>query len=249
MPDPFERPPIANERLSIVLLARNVEVDVEDVVRAWMAHLEGLGREYEIILVDDGSDDRTGDIAEGLAAHHSRVSVFRHPTAKGTGAALRTGLGAARLPLLFYADASSSYQPADLGLLLEAIDKVDLVSGYRVWQTPRRQSRLSGLAVRWLARLLFGVRLRDPECSFKLIRRSAFARIPLQSDGAFAHTEILAKANFLGCLMAEVPISYREHSKKVCPALPRRHGEVWRVFSRPDFGPPILPVEAKELLS
>ena len=126
------------------------------------------------------------------------------------------------------------------------IDKVDVVSGYRVWQSSRPRRPLRRFAYRTLLRLLFGLRLIDVDCPFKLFRRSVFARIPIQSNGPFAHAEILAKANFLGCIMTEVPVRYEPGNRGAgthpFPATWRR--EAFRVFFHPDFGPPFLPEEA-----
>ena len=85
----------------------------------------------------------------------------------------------------------------------------------------------------WLARWLFAVRVQDVGSFFTLCRREIFERIPLQSDGPFAQVEILAKANFLGCWMAEAPVSYNP------PPGPSASyfAEAYHVFSEPDFGP------------
>src|SRR5207248_6099704 len=112
----------------------------------------------------------------------------------------------------FYTECSNSYEPSDLARLLEVIDKVDLVSGCRVGRFAReRTSVWSQYAYRGFLRLLFGLRLKDVDCSFKLFRRSMFARIPIQSDGPFVHAEIRAKANFLGCIMSGVPVRYGQN--------------------------------------
>ena len=99
------------------------------------------------------------------------------------------------------------------------------------------------LAYQKLIRLLFAVRLHDIDCAFKLFRRKIFDRIPIQSDGEFVHAEILAKANFLGCYVDEVPLE--ETAKWI--ADPRRFAELRHVFRNPDFGPAVLPKKrAKE---
>src|SRR5262249_46653834 len=150
---------------------------------------------------------------------------LRHGERRGDGAALRTALGTARYPLLFYTACDPRYRPADLRRLLKEIDRVHLVSGYRAgrpvprfWRWVGAVRRGRGRVVlahaapplpgwlgwkrhfgRLLVRMFFGVRNQDVTCPFRLVRRSIFGRIPLQSDGGFVHVEILAKANFLGC--------------------------------------------------
>jgi glycosyltransferase involved in cell wall biosynthesis len=273
MSDLPERPPIASSALSVVLPARDAEKLLPGVVSAWSAVLDGLKRDYEILLVDDGSTDATAARAEALATQDPRLRVLRHDGPRGFGATLRTGITAARFPLLFYTTCDRQYDPADLKKLLDAIDKVDLVSGFRLFRPVPGGLRWAGRLYRWLvwlllgasltplpgwlgwrgharawlARVMFGVRLADVDCAFRLFRRSIFARIPIQSDGPFAQVEILAKANFLACMMDEVPVSYKPDSPPGSgplhvPARQTRR-EIRRLLSHPDFGPAVLPVE------
>ena len=148
-------------------------------------------------MIDDGSSDHTGELLERLAARHPRLKILRHPSTLGAGACLRTGLAAAKHPLFFYSTCDQQYQPADLRRLLEVIDKVHVVSGYRKWQAPPCQVAWLGRIYRglvrivfgypleplpgwlgwrdhlhsWLARAFFGVRFHDVNCLFRLFRR------------------------------------------------------------------------------
>ena len=268
MPDVPKLPPIADQPLSVVLLAHNDGPHLEQVVADWVSFLNGLNRDYEILLVDDGSTDHTARLLAVLTDRHGRVRVLRHAEHRGHGAALRTALGTARHPLLFYSVCDPRYRPGDLKRMLKEIDRVHLVSGYRagrpfpiVWRCLGALRRGFARLVlghadpplpgwlgwkrhlgRMFVRLLLGVRNQDMTCPFRLARRSMFARIPLQSDGAFAHVEILAKANFLGLLLGEeLPLGDRNHPV----AAAAEHGEGigqllrdgCRVFRNPDFGP------------
>jgi glycosyltransferase involved in cell wall biosynthesis len=235
--------PIASQPLSVVLLTRNQAASLEATLAAWVTFLNGLDRDYELIVVDDGSTDGTGELAEKLATGYRHVVVRRHAQVQGEGAGLRSALLAARHPLFFYTLGDSHYAPADLGRLLRKrtdprkplfeIDQVHLLSSYRsgqsipwpwrilghLWrlllrvmfgQAPERLPGWLGWkrhALAVLVRILFGVRYHDVTCPFRLLRREIFARFPLQSDGAFVHVEILAKANYLGLMMGEeVPL-------------------------------------------
>jgi glycosyltransferase involved in cell wall biosynthesis len=195
--------------------------------------------------VDDGSTDRSAALAEEWAGRHPRGRVLRHRVRSGFGAALRTGLAAARHPLFFYSTCDNQYEPADLKQLLDVIDQVHVVSGYRVQEGASGKPYRAGRGYRWLVRLLFGVRLRDIDCAFKLFRREIFARIPIQSNGRFVHAEILAKANFLGCLMGEAPVRYRPGPGGATAEASLRQtlAEAHRVFHHPDFGPAELLVK------
>jgi dolichol-phosphate mannosyltransferase len=272
--DPSQLPAIAGAPLSLVLPAYNASGCLLTVLADWSAFLDGLARDYEILLVDDGSTDDT--VAQAESRPQARLHVFRHAQRRGFGAALRTGIDAARYPLLCYCPCDRQYQPRDLKQLLDIIDKVDLATGCRHWRPlpgwlwvlgglwhgllrllfgapwPARHGWLGwhGFGRRLVARWIFGVRVHDPECSFRLFRRAIFARIPIQSDGAFAQVEILAKANFLGKLMTEEPVSYSPPDQPEeavdSPAREKLRSETWRLFNDPDFGPPVLPKDSAE---
>jgi glycosyltransferase involved in cell wall biosynthesis len=268
MPDLPHLPPVADQPLSALLLARDDAAHVESLVAAWAAALDGLHRDYDLILVDDGSADGTADRADALREKHPRLQVLRHDKPRGVGAALRTGLAAATRPLVFYTLCDPRYRPEDLPRLLKEIDAVHLVPAYRAGVPVPGWLRVVGLLNRVLCRVvfsaappplpgllgwrghagqmvcreLFGLRTRDVVCPYRLLRRDILARIPIQSDGPFAHIELLAKANFLGCVMGEeVPLGDKDHPVPPAPRdgdPPRGFfADGRRVFDRPDFGP------------
>src|SRR5262245_25888987 len=242
MPELPQLPPIADQPLSVVLLARNCADHVVAALITWLGFLDGIRPgAYELILVDDGSDDGTADKAQAQADAFPALRVIRHEKPQGEGAALRAGLEAATRPLVFYTLCQPEYRPDDLGKLLartikleeggvvKEIDHVHLMTGFRagipvpLWMrilswfwwlfcyavfsySPRRAPGRLGVrrTLGWLlARTLFGVCYRDSACPFRLWRRDILARIPIQSKGPFAHVELVAKANFLACMMAE----------------------------------------------
>ena len=238
MPEVTALPPIAHEAVSMILLTDNDGAHLESVVADWVAFFNGLGRNYEIILVDDGSADRTAQLLTPLKDRHGHLKIIRQSPRLGEGAALKAGLAVARFPLLFYTVCDPCYQAADFKRLLPVIDKVHLISGYRggppvpavvhfLGSLLSIFSRLmfgSGLTPlpgwlgwkrhlgRLLVRIVFAVRNHDVGCPFRLIRREIFAQMPIQSKGSFVHAEILAKANFLGCLLGEeIPLGDPKH--------------------------------------
>jgi glycosyltransferase involved in cell wall biosynthesis len=270
MSEPPELPPIAGESLSVLLLAHNDRAHLADILTGWAALLDGLGRQYEIIVVDDGSSDGTAEMTAFLVQGWPQAQVLCHPGARGLGAALRTGIAAARFPLLFYTTCDRHFQAADLHRLLAGIDQVHLVSGFRKYAPVPWPLRWLGRTYRaflralcgdspgplpgWLgwagqlryllARLLFGVRFHDVDCAFRLMRRFIFDRIPIQSDGPFSQVEILAKANFLGCMMSDEPVSYRlerDGPGKLYAPWRQTFREMLQLIRRPDFGPAALP--------
>jgi glycosyltransferase involved in cell wall biosynthesis len=267
MPEPPQRPPIKSAPLSVVLPTHNAAAELAQVVADWTAYLDTLGRDYDILLVDDGSTDDTGRLADELSRSNPRLRVLTHPARQGYGAALRTGLAAAHHPLLCTATGDRQYRPADLQRLLDMIDQVDVATGYRLVAPPPAWLRglhgayrgfmrvvfgatppplpswpgWGGWGRRCLARRVFGVCLLDPVCAFRLFRRTLFERMPIQSDGAFALVEVMAKANFLGALIAEEPVSYTRPADAGAavdsPAGERLGKAARRLFRAPDFGP------------
>jgi hypothetical protein len=246
MPVPAARPPVAHEPLSVVLVAGGDESEIEAAVHGWGAYLQTLQRPFEILVVDHGCAGLNRQAIEACVGEEPHACFLSQEKPPGAGAALRTALGCARFPLFFYGSCSRSCQPAGLAALLELIDQVDVVCGYRAHagrplKLPAPDRRYS-----WYVRLLFGIRVRDVDCPFKLFRREVFSRIPIQSDGPFVHAEILAKANFLGCLMAEAPVQWDPPQLAATPPLLRklRRKEAWHVFRHPDFGPAHLKADA-----
>jgi glycosyltransferase involved in cell wall biosynthesis len=150
VPEHPDLPPIAAEPLSVILVTQDGEAHLDAVASAWLAYLAGLNREHELLIVDDGSRDRTAEIAAELARKHAQVKLLRHATPQGEGAALRTAAAEAHHPLLFYTLCDPRYQPADLNRLLvepqprgddlppaPLIDLVHLTTGYHAgWPVP-----------------------------------------------------------------------------------------------------------------
>ncbi|HEV3085326.1 MAG TPA: glycosyltransferase family 2 protein [Gemmataceae bacterium] len=234
-----ERAPIAQAAISVVLPTHNAASALPGVIEAWTGYLDSLSRDYELLVIDDGSTDGTGPLADELSTRWSRLKVVHHAQPQGLGACLRAGLALAQFPLFCYVECSTAYQARDLAKLLDVMDHVDLVTGLRIWQD-HKPGWSAGRLWSWLAlRFVFGLRLKDVECAFKLFRRSIFERIPIQSAGSFVHAEILAKANFLGCMMAEVEVSYAPQAGQSMNMEPQgqRRREAFRLFRHPDFGP------------
>jgi glycosyltransferase involved in cell wall biosynthesis len=240
-------PPIQNEPISAVLPMYNDLPGLQSSLETWVSVLNNLNREYEILLIDDASTDGSFELAHILVEKNPRVRLLRHESHKGFGACLRSGLEAARFPLLLISTCDSRYQPSDFTRFLQLIDRVHLVAGYRTLVGHGSPGSIQKYKRNWterlfrlIIRIIFGLRLKDPECWFLLARRSIFERIPIQSNGSFAFAEILAKANFLGCLMSEVPASYQAIPGAVAKwsnsTLREKLTGFRRVFSHPDFG-------------
>ena len=199
--------------LSLVFPVFEEEQNLDELLRSALAIGERLASDFEIIVVDDGSQDDSGRIIEGWCREHVRIRCVRHARNGGYGAALRSGLGAARGELVFFSDADLQFDLTELEKLLEHTGDFDIVAGYR---SPRRDPwpRLA-IACVWgvLVRILFGLRVRDIDCAFKVFRRRVVDSVPLASLGAFINTELLVRARAQGFRIHQVPVSHRRRSR------------------------------------
>jgi hypothetical protein len=244
---------MTGQPISVVLLCP--DADRETIVAAWHSFLQQRGLDHEILVCDNPAGEGAA-LRDGLAQ-------ARHPLI--CTALCRADYRPEYLGQLLDRDFTPEEPPADGTAPGKEIDHVHLMAGFRAgvkvpwpWRLPGALWRtftwiiLSYAAtplpgwLGWrrhaaglLARIFLGVRYRDVTCPFRLFRREILARIPIQSDSAFAHVELIAKANFLSCLMSE------ETPYDIVPGLEGDYRRMWkearRLFNRPDFGPPVLP--------
>ena len=192
--------------LSVVLPAYNEEANVERAVEGVSSVAQQLGIDYEIILVNDGSTDRTGEIARELMQRVPSFRLVEHYPNRGYGGSLRAGFAAAMGDLIAFVPADNQFDFREISRLLERLDEADIVSGYRAERQDTFIRKLNGFGWNTLVRLLFGYLCRDIDCGFKLFRREVLERVTLASDGAMIDTEFLAGARARGFRIAEVPV-------------------------------------------
>lgn len=185
--------------LSIVLPAYNEEGNIERAVRGAAAAADGLVASYEIVAVDDGSHDGTGAVLTALAQElGARLNVVRHPANRGYGAALRSGFQATRGALVFYTDSDNQFDLAELKDALPLMADHDAVLGYRLErQDPWLRRFVSGV-FNALSSMVFGMSVRDLNCSFKLFKGPLLRALPLESDDFFIDTEMVARLHRAG---------------------------------------------------
>jgi glycosyltransferase involved in cell wall biosynthesis len=198
------------EAVSLFFPMFNEERNISRAVESALTVLEASGRECEVIVVDDGSRDDTGAIADRLAAADCRVKVVHHPENRGYGAALRSGFAAARHPLVAFVDGDNQFDLGEIRTLLDVIDKYDLVAGYRVTRRDPPIRRLNAFLYNRVARTLFDIPLRDVNCGFKIYRRELVQRLlpQLASTGALINVEMLARARQLGARVKEIGVQH-----------------------------------------
>jgi glycosyltransferase involved in cell wall biosynthesis len=200
--------PASSVEISAVMPAFNEEGNLEQSVGRMAAALADQARAFEVIVVDDGSQDGTAALLARLKAVHPSLRVVRHPVNRGYGAALRSGFTAARYPWVFLMDADNQFDPADVAVLLAAAGDADIVAGYRKRRRDPLPRRLNAWAFFRLVTILFGRLARDVNCAFKLMRRDLLARMELHSEGALINTEVFVLARQLRARVVEVPIQH-----------------------------------------
>lgn len=200
----------AVRELSVVLPAFNEEASIERVVRDCVAYLDGKGLDYELLVVNDGSRDRTGEILNRLATELPRLRPQHHPQNRGYGAALRTGFDAAAKRFVFYMDGDGQFDIKELDVILPlATDDDNIVTGYRIERRDPFMRRLNAkLFGGWLVRILLNVRVRDLNCAFKLIPKKVLKAITLESTGALINAELYGRAVRQGFGIKEVGVHH-----------------------------------------
>jgi glycosyltransferase involved in cell wall biosynthesis len=195
--------------LSLILPAYNEEAVIAAAIREAVDALPRFALRYEILVIDDGSHDKTFAIAQAEAVRHRHVRVLRHDGNRGYGAALRTGFEAATLPLIAFTDADCQFDLKDLARMAELTDEFPIVAGYRV----KRQDAWNRLVYSWgynqLIRLLLGTRVRDCDCALKIFRCDVLRHLLPESRGFFVNAEMLARAMTRGVPIAEVGVRHR----------------------------------------
>ena len=169
----------------------------ENVARTVEKALDVLGKlnvDFEVIIVDDGSSDGTGQIADEIADRNGRVKVVHHEGNLGYGAALQSGFKAATKELVFYTDGDGQFDITEMPPLLILMERYDIVSCYRLNRQDSFVRKISGWCWTRLVCLIFGLKIRDIDCAFKLYKREIFDKIELSSTGALIDAEILARA-------------------------------------------------------
>ena len=207
--------PVRGPSLSVFFPCYNEAESVEPLVRRTVEVLDRLVDDWEVIIVNDGSADDTGAIADRLAAEDDRIRVVHHATNGGYGMALRSGFNAARKQYVFYTDGDGQFDIEELRRLLDEVGSADIISGYRRERQDPLLRRVNAACWGWLVQRMLQFRCRDVDSAFKLYRREMFDRMALKSTGALIDAEVLARASRLGYTIRTLPVTH----------LPRAAGE------------------------
>jgi glycosyltransferase involved in cell wall biosynthesis len=170
--------------------------------------LRELTDDWEVIVVDDGSRDRTPEVLDELTKLCPRLRVVTHPKNRGYGGALRSGFAAARKEWVFYTDGDAQYDVCELSLLWAAREGADMVNGYKIARSDPAHRILIGRLYHWMVKLAFGLTTPDVDCDFRLLRNAMFERFALTRDSGLICVELVTKVEKSGFRTHYVPVHH-----------------------------------------
>ncbi len=182
---------------------------------AVLAHMTArqISDDYEVIVVNDGSPDHTGELLDELGQSFPWLKVVHHPRNLGYGGALRTGFLTASKDLVFYTDGDAQYDPRELLELYKAFGPdVDFVNGYKIGRSDPLHRIVIGRVYHWFVRTAFGLKLRDVDCDFRLMRRKVFEKVKLTRNSGVICVELMKKVQDHGYRLTQVPVHHFHRS-------------------------------------
>ncbi|MCQ3979343.1 MAG: glycosyltransferase family 2 protein [Anaerolineae bacterium] len=195
--------------ISVFFPAYNDAGTIASMVITVILTLRELTDDYEVIVVNDASRDHTGDVLAELARRYDCVRVITHAHNRGYGGALRSGFAHATKELIFYTDGDAQYDPRELKVLLPWLtEEVAMVNGYKMVRHDPLHRIVIGAIYQHFARFVFRLKLRDPDCDFRLMRRAIFDKVQLESDSGVICVEMIKKIEDNGFVVAETPVHH-----------------------------------------
>ena len=212
----------------------NDEATIASMVNLALVTIDKVGAEGEVIVIDDGSTDGSAHVLKDLQSEQSRLRVVTHEQNRGYGGALLSGFAAATKEWVFYTDGDAQFDPAELEqLVAKAGPDVDVVQGWKIRRADNVVRRVIGRVYHRSVSLMFGLKIRDTDCDFRLIRRAVLDRITLEHTSGVICVELVRKLQDAGARFVEVPVHH----------YPRLHGQ------SQFFKVPAVASTAKDLLS
>jgi glycosyltransferase involved in cell wall biosynthesis len=204
-----EAPPQSPVGLSVFFPAYNDSGTIASMVVSALLAARTLTPDHEIIVVNDGSRDATPRVLDELARVYPEVRIVHHPVNRGYGGALRSGFATATKDVVFYTDGDAQYDPSEMVLLWERLTPdVDLVNGYKISRSDPLHRIVIGRLYHHTVRTLFGLKVRDVDCDFRMMRRSIFDKVELTKNSGVICLEMMKKIQDAGFRIAEVPVHH-----------------------------------------
>ncbi len=216
--------PTRTQSLSVFFPAYNDAGTIASLVIQAVRVAARLTPDFEVVVVNDGSQDATAVILDELARTYPQVRVVHHPTNRGYGGALRTGFATASKDLIAYTDGDGQYDPSELDVLWNALTPdADMVTGWKISRSDPMHRIVIGRVYHYFVKFLFQLRVRDVDCDFRLMRREIFDRIKLEKDTGVICLEMMRKIQDARFTVVEVPVHHyhRAHGKSQFFNFPR----------------------------
>ena len=196
--------------ISAFFPAYNDAGTISSMVVTVLLTLRQLCNDYEVIVVNDGSADHTAAILDELArVYPDEVRIIHHPRNRGYGGALRSGFAAATKEWIFYTDGDAQYDPRELANLAAlAHDEVDFINGWKIERQDPLHRIVIGRIYQVAIKLAFGLKLKDVDCDFRLMRRTVFERVTLTSNSGVICVELMKKVQDAGFRLTETPVHH-----------------------------------------
>lgn len=213
--------------LSIFFPAYNEEGNIATTIIDARDAAKKITKTYEIIVVDDGSTDRTDEVVEELSRHDKNIKLLKHKKNKGYGAAVKTGLKACKYDWIFFTDSDGQFHYDELVKFVSGRDKADLIIGYRKKRMdPFHRVFVAQVLLKLWNFVLFGLTVRDVDCAFKLFKREVRDTVKLDTESAITVTEFIVKAKALGFKIIQLPVHH--YARK----FGEQSGGNWRVIAK-----------------
>ena len=211
--------------ISIFLPAYNEEGNIATTIIDAKNAAQAVTSKYEIIVVDDGSRDRTAEVVHELQKFDHNIRLISHKTNRGYGAAVKTGLKACKMDWIFFTDSDGQFHYDELHKFVNVCDKADLIIGYRRKRMdPFHRIFVAQVLLKVWNFLLFGLTIRDVDCAYKLFRKEVRDSIQLETESAITVTEFIVKAKAIGFRIIQLPVHH--YARK----FGKQSGSNWRVI-------------------
>jgi glycosyltransferase involved in cell wall biosynthesis len=213
--------------ISCVFPAYNEEENIEGAIREAIKVFVDIGLDYEIIVVDDGSEDGTSKVTLDMANKNKNIRLIKHPTNLGYADALKTGFKSANKKYVFYTDSDNQFDLRDIKKALPLIKEADIVIGYRLKRADNIIRKVGSFVYNLLARKLLELNVKDIDCAFKLFRREVFEKIEIETKAWLVDAEVLAKGKKNNMIIKEIGVTHLSRKQGKATVRP---GDIARSF-------------------
>ncbi|MDD5109022.1 MAG: glycosyltransferase family 2 protein [Candidatus Omnitrophica bacterium] len=194
--------------LSVILLSYNEAENIDEVIKSVLNKISSIISDFEIIVVDDGSKDRTFEILNGLKDYGNHIKIVRHLSNKGYGASFKSGLEKSKKDYVMMMDADGQFDITDLTKLIPYCLLYDMVIGFRMKRQDPFYRCILGNIFNFIIKIIFNIKVRDIDCGFKFFNKELLKTLTLNSNGFIINTEMVVLALKNGAKIKEVGISH-----------------------------------------